>query len=154
VLFCCYWSSSMYCLCVPGGSVGMATDHNLGGPVSNPGGEEVFRPFTPALGHSQPSLQWVPVVSRGKVRPERAADHSPLLFLSPTWKETSLEPCRGHARFQQHPDASCHQVFFLQGKAPREFHTAILKDTLVCFLPGRAMDLSALLYISPSLPTV
>jgi len=89
----------MYCLCVPGGSVGMATDHNLGGPVSNPGEEEVFRPFTPALGHSQPSLQWVPGVSQGKVRPERAADHSPLPFLSPTWKETSLEPCRGHARF-------------------------------------------------------
>ena len=32
--------------------------------------------------------------------------------------------------------------FFLQGKAPKEIH-AILTDTLACFLPGRAKDLSA-----------
>ena len=33
-------------------------------------------------------------------------------------------------RFQQHRDASCHQVFFfLQGKAPKKIH-AILKETL------------------------
>ena len=50
-------------------------------------------------------------------------------------------------RFQQHRDASCHQVFiFLQGKAPKEIH-AILTETLVCFLPGRAKDLSALLCV-------
>jgi len=30
----------------------------------------------------------------------------------------------------------------LQGKAPKEIH-AILAETLVCFLPGRAKDLSA-----------
>ena len=35
--------------------------------------------------------------------------------------------------------------FFLQGKAPKEIH-AILAETLACFLPGRAKDLSALLY--------
>ena len=33
------------------------------------------------------------------------------------------------ARFQQHRDASFHQVFFLQGKAPKEIH-AILTETL------------------------
>jgi len=32
--------------------------------------------------------------------------------------------------------------FFLQGKAPREIR-AILTETLACFLPGRAKDLSA-----------
>ena len=32
--------------------------------------------------------------------------------------------------------------FFLQGKASREIH-AILRETLTCFLPGRAKDLSA-----------
>jgi len=32
--------------------------------------------------------------------------------------------------------------FFLQGKAPKEIH-AILTETLTCFLPGRAKDLSA-----------
>ena len=39
--------------------------------------------------------------------------------------------------------------FFLQGKAPREIH-AILTETLACFLPGRAKDLSAPLYIFDS----
>jgi len=34
---------------------------------------------------------------------------------------------------------------FLQGKAPKEIH-AILRETLSCFLPGRAKDLSASLY--------
>ena len=44
-------------------------------------------------------------------------------------------------------DASCHQVFFfLQGKAPKEIHI-ILTETLACFLPDRAKDLSAQLYI-------
>jgi hypothetical protein len=37
------------------------------------------------------------------------------------------------------------KVFFpLQDKARQEIH-AILKETLDCFLPGRAKDLSALL---------
>ena len=35
----------------------------------------------------------------------------------------------GDARIKKHRDASCHQVFFLQGKAPKEIH-AILKETL------------------------
>ena len=52
---------------------------------------------------------------------------------------------RKHVRdardFQQHRDASCHQVPPpLQSKAPKEIH-AILTETLTCFLPGRAKDL-------------
>jgi len=35
--------------------------------------------------------------------------------------------------------------FVLQGKAPKEIH-AILTETLACFLPGRAKDLSARLW--------
>jgi len=35
--------------------------------------------------------------------------------------------------------------FFLQDKAPTEIHV-ILTETLACFLPGRAKDLSAPLY--------
>ena len=35
--------------------------------------------------------------------------------------------------------------YFLEGKAPNEIH-AILTETLACFLPGRAKDLSASLY--------
>jgi len=34
------------------------------------------------------------------------------------------------------------KFFFLQGKALKEIH-AILTETLACFLPGRAKDLSA-----------
>ena len=58
--------------------------------------------------------------------------------------ETSSEASQGRARFQKHRDARCHQVFFssLHGKAPKEIH-AILTETLACFLPGRAKDLSA-----------
>ena len=37
------------------------------------------------------------------------------------------------------------KLFFLQDKAPKEIH-AILTETLICFLPGRATDLSAPMY--------
>ena len=44
--------------------------------------------------------------------------------------EAERKHVRRRARFQQHRDASCHQVFFfLQGKAPKEIH-AILIETL------------------------
>ena len=36
--------------------------------------------------------------------------------------------------------------FFLQGKAPKEIHV-ILTETLACFFPSRAKDLSAPLYV-------
>jgi len=49
-------------------------------------------------------------------------------------------------RFQQHRDLNCRQVPPpLQGKGPKEIH-AVLIETLACFLPGRAKDLSAPLY--------
>jgi len=38
---------------------------------------------------------------------------------------------------------------FLQDKEPKEIH-AILTETLACFLPGRAKDLSAPLYVDKS----
>jgi len=37
------------------------------------------------------------------------------------------------------------KFYFLQGKVPKEIH-AVLTETLVCFHPGRAKDLSAPLY--------
>ena len=44
--------------------------------------------------------------------------------------EAERKHVRRRARFQQHRDASCHQVFFfLQGKTLKEIH-AILKETL------------------------
>ena len=49
----------------PGSSVGIATDYGLDGPVSNPGGDEIFRPSRPALRLTQPPVKWVPSLSRG-----------------------------------------------------------------------------------------
>ena len=69
------WIFRIYC--GPGNSVGIATDYGLDGPESNPGGDEIFRPSRPVLGSTQPPLRWVLGLSRGKVRPKRAPDHSP-----------------------------------------------------------------------------
>jgi hypothetical protein len=33
----------------------------------------------------------------------------------------------GDAQFQQHRDKSCHQVFFLQGKVPKEIQAILIK---------------------------
>ena len=48
----------------PGSSVGIASDYGLDGPRLNPGGDEIFRPSRPALGPTQPPVQWVPGLYR------------------------------------------------------------------------------------------
>ena len=53
------------CVCGPGSSICIATDYGLDGPGSNPGGDDIFRPSRPALGPTQPHVQWVPDLSRG-----------------------------------------------------------------------------------------
>jgi len=50
-------------------------------------------------------------------------------------------------RPQQHREASCHQVLFLQGMALKEIH-AILRETSARFLSGRAKGLSAHLCVN------
>ena len=52
--------------------------------------------------------------------------------------EAERKIVRRRARFQQHQDASCHQVFFfLQGKAPKEIHV-ILTEILGEHVPSYA----------------
>jgi len=64
-------------VCGPGSAVDIATDYGLEGPGSNPGGDEIFRPSRPALVPTQPPANGYRVFPGGKVRPGRAADHSP-----------------------------------------------------------------------------
>jgi len=52
--------------------------------------------------------------------------------------EVEMKHVRRRAQFQQHRDESYYQVFFfLQSKAPKEFH-AILKETLGEHAPSYA----------------
>jgi len=51
--------------------------------------------------------------------------------------EAERKHVRRCARFQQHGDASCHKVFSLQGKVPKEIH-AILTETLGEHAPSYA----------------
>ena len=56
-----------------GSSVGIATGYGWTVRGSNPGGGRDF----PHLGPTQPPVQWVPGLSRGKEWPRRDADPSP-----------------------------------------------------------------------------
>ena len=64
-------------ICGPGSSVSIETDYGLDGPGLNPGADEIFCPSRPALVPTQLLYNWYRVFYGGKVRPGRAADHSP-----------------------------------------------------------------------------
>ena len=49
----------------PGSSVDIATDYGMEGPVSNPGGDEIFPPSRPVLEPTKSPVKWVLGLSRG-----------------------------------------------------------------------------------------
>ena len=66
------------------------TDYRYTFPVSNPGGDEIFRPSRPALGPTQPPVKWVPGLAPG-VKCGRGALLTTHPFLVPrSWKSRAI----------------------------------------------------------------
>jgi len=62
----------------PGSVVGIATGYRLDGPgIESLWGRDFPHLSRPALGPTQPPVQWVPGLSRGKELPGRDADPAP-----------------------------------------------------------------------------
>ena len=65
----------------PVGVVGIATAYGLDGPgIESLWGRDFPHLYRPALRPTPPPVQRVPSISRGKLRPSRDADPSPLLM--------------------------------------------------------------------------
>jgi len=71
----------------------------------------------------------------------RRADKS---LARPGWKQ-ARKPVRDARDFNKMETRAVIKFLFMQGKAPKEMHE-ILTETLACYLPGRAKDLSAPMY--------
>ena len=90
--------------CGPGNSVGIATGHGLDGAgIESRRGRNFPHLSRPALGPTQPPVQYEPGLSWGKERPGRDADPSPLpvpwsrkgraISLLPLWAVRGVQGC-------------------------------------------------------------
>jgi len=78
------------CICEPGSSVGIATGYSLEGPGMEFRWERNFPPVQTGPGaHPASCTMGTGFFSGGKVRPGRAADHSPLLAPR-SWKSRAM----------------------------------------------------------------
>jgi len=121
---------------------GQAKD--LSAPLYNPPSDRAVKPSVPS------GLQAVPL--QGKTPKEIPAILTETLacFLPGQAKDLSAPLYNPPSHTAVTPSVpSDLQAVPLQGKAPKEIHT-ILTETLACFLPGQAKDLSAPLYNPPS----
>ena len=76
-IFMKYFTVALTMYCGPGRVVCIATGYGLDGPGIESRWERDFpHPSRPALGATQPPVQWVPCLSRGKERPGCDADPS------------------------------------------------------------------------------
>ena len=76
--------------CGSGSSVGLATDYELDVTGSNNGEDEIFRPSRPAVGPTQPPVQWVQGLIPG-VKCGRGVLLTTHFFLVPlSWKSKAI----------------------------------------------------------------
>jgi len=80
---------------------------------------------------------WIRQTLLYHARNYRGADKS----LARPGRKQARKHVRGAHDFNNIETRAVIKFLFLQGKAPKKIH-AILKETLACFLPGGAKDLS------------
>jgi len=101
---------------------------------------KMFRYGNPSHGSKNAKTHYVPAsttVASSSWELYRGADKS----LVRRGRKQAWKYVTRRMRFQQHRTRAVIKFFFLQDKAPKEIH-AILTETLSCFFPGRAKDLS------------
>ena len=87
---------------IRGSSVGIATRYGLDGPgIESRWGRDFPHPSRPALGPTQPPIQWIQFLLPGVERPGGGVDHSPHLVprLKKELIHTSTPPLSLHGLF-------------------------------------------------------